>query len=88
MGASVVPACALGDELADGGDEAQAGILNPLGGVQFLLQFVGREPETCVPSGLVVGDQPVVYEPGYADRAFGVLDLPAGEFQLDDGGGW
>ena len=87
VGAAVVPAGALGDELADLGDEPHAGV-GFLGGVELLLQFVRGEPQPCVASGLVVGDQPVVYEPGYADGSLGVLDLSAGEFQLYHDGGW
>ena len=61
MGLAVVPAGALGNELADGCDEGQV-VVHFLGGVEFLLQFVRGEPEACVSSGLAVGDQSVVDE--------------------------
>ena len=57
-------------------------------GVELLLQFVGREPEANVASGLVVGDHAVVDEACDADGSLGVVDLSAGEFQLYHDGGW
>ena len=71
MGIAVVAAGALGDELADLGDEGECWIYL-LGGVEFLLQLVWGEPEAGVAAALVVGDQAVVDEAGNADAAIGV----------------
>ena len=87
VGVPIVPASALGDELADLGYEAQAGV-GPFYGVELLLQFVGREPEANVASGLVVGDHAVVDEACDADGSLGVVDLSPGESQLYHDGGW
>ena len=83
---AVVPARALGHELAGLGYEGQRRV-DLLGGVELLLQFMGREPEVSVPAGLVVGHHAVVDEAGDANAALGVAFLPAGELQLDDAGG-
>ena len=55
-----------------------------LASVELLLQLVRREPEVCIPTGLVVGDHAVVDEASNAGGAFCVTFLPAGELQLDD----
>ena len=87
MGVAVIPAGALGYELADLGYEVQRRV-DLLEGVELLFQFVRREPEASVPSGLVVGHHAVVDEAADAHAALCVAFLPSGEFQLDDAGGW
>ena len=85
-GIAVVPARALGHELADLGYEGERRV-DVLDGVELLLELVRCEPEVGVPAGLVVGHHTVVHEAGDADAALCVAFLPAGEFQLDDAGG-
>ena len=82
----VVPAGALGYELADLGYEGQSRI-GLLGSVELLLQLVRCEPDIRIPTGLVVGDQPVIDEAGDAYGALCVAFLPAGQLQLDDNSG-
>ena len=53
---SIVPARALGYELADLGYEGQRRV-DLLGGVELLLQLVRGEPDIRIPTGLVIGDQ-------------------------------
>ena len=65
---AVVPARALGHELADLGYEGQRRV-DLLGGVELLLQLVRCEPEVRVPTGLVVGHHAVVDEAGNAGGA-------------------
>ena len=85
-GVAVVTARALGHELADLGCKGQSRI-DALCGVELLLQFMGREPETGVSAGLVVGHHTVVDEACYAHAALCVALLPAGELQLERYGG-
>ena len=85
-GVAVVATRALGHELAHLGDETQRRI-GVLDGVELLFQFMGREPQTGVASGLVIGHHAVVDEAGYSHAALGVALLTAGKLQLDDHGG-
>ena len=48
---------------------------------------MGREPETGIPTGLVVAHHAVVDEACNAHAALGVALLPAGELQLEHHGG-
>ena len=82
-GVLIVPARPLGHELADARDECELRF-DALDGVEFLLKLPGEQPEACIPAGLVVGDEPVVDEPGDADAPAGVLLLTAGQLELDD----
>ena len=82
-GVLVVPARPLGHELADARDECELRF-DTLDGVEFLLKLPGEEPEACIPAGWVVGDEPVVDEPGDADAPAGVPLLAAGQLELDD----
>ena len=47
-----------------------------------------REPETGVPSGLIIGHHAVVDEPHDAYATLGIALLPASEFKLDNNGCW
>ena len=78
-GITVAAACALSHELADPGNEGQ-GRIDVLGGVELLLQFMGREPEVRVPAGLVIAHHAVVHEACDAHATLCIALLPAGEF--------
>ena len=86
-GVAVVATRALGHELAHLGYEVQRRI-DVFDGVELLLQFVWREPQTGIPSGLIIGHHAVVDEACDAHAALGVALLPAGELQLNHHGCW